>query len=101
MNVDEARCDNQAVGIDLAICPLGQSADFDDSAVSHPDVCGERWAPRTVHYRSTLHDQVKHATTAFLHRSAVQSGYQSKVKTPRMFLPSRMSWYPSLISSSV
>ena len=58
MAVDEARCDNVALGVDGLPCLVRDATDRRDVAVLDPDIGGKAWCPRAVYYGAVFDDQV-------------------------------------------
>ena len=60
VEVDEARRDHQAAGVDLARAALGDRADGGDPPVRHRDVAAHRLAPRAVADERAANHQIGH-----------------------------------------
>src|SRR5206468_9752905 len=74
--IDEARRDDQAVGVDGAPGHRSDASDLDDAAVVDPDVAAITWGARAVDDRAVANQKIKtHGphSTRLARRSAILS----------------------------
>jgi hypothetical protein len=59
VDVDEARRDSEALGVDLLAPGAGNAADRGNAAVLHGDIGFARWTARAVEHGAVAHHQVE------------------------------------------